>query len=77
METETTKDSEIKAVVDALAGGDNVKAQASFDQVMQMKKDAAIETHKQEFASNLFQPPESSPGHDTGITGDPAEVEEK
>ena len=60
METEITKDSDIKAVVTALSGGDNIAAQASFDQVMQMKKDAALEIKKGELAAAVFVKPEES-----------------
>ena len=58
METEITKDSDIKAVVTALSGGDNIAAQASFNQVMQMKKDAALEIKKGELAAAVFVNPE-------------------
>ena len=33
--TEPSTDDDIKAVVSAIAGGDNVAAQASIDQIMQ------------------------------------------
>ena len=58
METEKTIDSDIKAVVDAIAGGNNVAAQSSFDQIMQTKRDTALEVRKTELATSLFSPPE-------------------
>ena len=57
METEKTIDSDIKAVIDAIAGGNNVAAQSSFDQIMQTKKDTALELRKTELATSLFSPP--------------------
>ena len=57
METEKTIDSDIKAVIDAIAGGNNVAAQSSFDQLMQTKRDTALELRKTELATSLFSPP--------------------
>ena len=57
METEKTTDSDIKAVIDAIAGGNNVAAQSSFDQIMQTKKDTALDVRKTELATSLFSPP--------------------
>ena len=57
METEKTTDSDIKAVIDAIAGGNNVAAQSSFDQIMQTKRDTALELRKTELATGLFSPP--------------------
>jgi len=74
---EPTSDSQTKAIVDAIAGGDNVAAATSFDQAMQAKVNDALEKRKQEFSTNMFTPPEPTTGIDTGITGDPAEVSEE
>ena len=57
METEKTIDSDIKTVIDAIAGGNNVAAQSSFDQLMQTKRDTALELRKTELATGLFSPP--------------------
>ena len=57
METEKTIDSDIKTVIDAIAGGNNVAAQSSFDQLMQTKMDTALELRKTELATGLFSPP--------------------
>lgn len=76
-ETQASTDAELKDVISAIAGGDNVAAQASFDQVMQLKKQDALTAHKLDMSGNMFQPPEPNPGQDTGISGDPAEVEEE
>ena len=57
METEKTIDSDIKAVIDAIAGGNNVAAQSSFDQIMQTKRDTALDVRKTELATSLFSPP--------------------
>ena len=54
METEKTTDSDIKADVRAIAGGDNVAAQASIDQILQTKKEVALDLKKAEFAGSLF-----------------------
>ena len=58
METEKTTDSDIKAVIDAISGGNNVAAQSSFDQIMQTKRDIALDVRKTELATSLFSPPE-------------------
>jgi|TARA_Y100000310_G_C20140361_1_gene559978 hypothetical protein len=76
-ETQASTDAGLKDVVSAIAGGDNVAAQKSFDQIMQMKKQDALSAQKLDMASNMFQPPEPNPGQDTGISGDPAEMEEE
>ena len=52
--TEPSTDDDIKAVVSAIAGGDNVAAQASIDQIMQTKRDVALDLKKAEFAGSLF-----------------------
>ena len=57
METEKTIDSDIKTVIDAIAGGNNVAAQSSFDQIMQTKRDTALDVRKTELATSLFSPP--------------------
>jgi len=75
--SEPTQNSDIKAVVDAIAGGNNVAAQQSFDQIMQTKLKTALNSKTVELAGNLFTPPEPTAGIDTGITGDPTEVEEE
>ena len=77
--TEPTQDAEehIKSVITAISAGDNVSAGDSFNQVMQAKRDAALETRKTDLSGNLFTLPEPTSGIDTGITGDPAEVEEE
>ena len=76
-ETQASTDADLKDVINAISGGDNVAAQKSFDQVMQLKINDALNTQKLDMAGNMFQPPEANPGTDTGITGDPAEVEEE
>ena len=76
-ETQASTDADLKDVINAISGGDNVAAQKSCDQVMQLKQQDALNAHKQDMAGNMFQPPEPNPGQDTGISGDPAEVEEE
>tara|TARA_Y100001951_G_C11251705_1_gene246835 strand:- start:152 stop:352 length:201 start_codon:yes stop_codon:yes gene_type:complete len=53
MEQETS-DNDIKAIVNAIAGGDNAAAQASIDQIMQTKRDTALDFKKTELAGSLF-----------------------
>jgi hypothetical protein len=77
MATEKSTDNGVQDVIKAISGGDNVAAQASFDQVMQMKMQDALSAKKIDMAGNMFTPPEPTAGIDTGITGDPAEVEEE
>ena len=52
--TEPIQDNELKAVVNAIAGGDNVAAQDSFDSIMQNRIQAALELKKTELAGNIF-----------------------
>ena len=77
--TEFTPDTEdhTKSVITAISAGDNVSAGDSFMKGMQAKRDAAFETRKIDLAGKLFTLPEPTSGIDTGITGDPAEVEEE
>ena len=60
MDTEKSTDSDIQAVVNAISGGDNVAAQASFDQIMQTKRDAALDVKKAELAAAVFVAPEEA-----------------
>ena len=75
--TEPVADDNLERITKQIAGGDNVNAEKSLDQALQMKKDSALERRKLELAANLFTPPEPTTGIDTGITGDPAEVPEE
>ena len=52
--TEPIQDNELKAVVNAIAGGENVAAKASFDSIMQSRTQAALELKKLELAGNIF-----------------------
>ena len=52
--TEPIQDNELKAVVNAIAGGENVAAKASFDSIMQNRIQAALELKKTELAGNIF-----------------------
>ena len=67
--TEPTQDSELKAVVNAIAGGDNVAAQDSFDSIMQNRIQAALELKKTELAGNIF-------AQTAEVTPEPEEQEE-
>ena len=67
--TEPIQDSELKAVVNAIAGGDNVAAQASFDSIMQSRTQAALDLKKTELAGNIFAQKDE-------VTPEPEEQEE-
>ena len=67
----------IKRMVNKVGEGDFAAAEVAFDAAIQALREAQVANYKTAIAQNSFQPPEVSPGHDTGITGDPAEVEEK
>ena len=41
-ETQASTDADLKDVINAISGGDNVAAQKSFDQVMQLKQQDAL-----------------------------------
>jgi len=52
--TEPVADNNLERVAKQIAGGDNVNAQASLNQILQDKKDAALERRKNELAAAMF-----------------------
>ena len=71
----TTGIRKIRNMVDKVGEGDLAGAQDAFDTAVMARREAQIKDYKTILAQNSFQPPESHPGQDTGITGEPAEVE--
>ena len=71
----TTGIRKIRNMVDKVGEGDLTGAQDAFDAAVGARREAQIANYKTNIAQNSFQPPEPSPGEDTGITGHPAEVE--
>ncbi len=67
----------IKRMVNRVGEGDFAGAEVAFDAAIQARREAQIANYKTNIAQNSFQPPEPNPGQDTGITGAPAEAEEK
>ena len=67
----------IRNMVDKVGDGDLAGAQDAFDAAVIARREAQIANYKTSIAQNSFQPPEPSPGEDTGITGHPAEVKEE
>ena len=67
----------IRNMVDKVGNGDLAGAQDAFDAAVMARREAQIANYKSTIAQNSFQPPESHPGSDTGITGAPEEVEEE
>ena len=67
----------VKIMVDRVGEGDLASAADAFDAAVQNKVTNHIDNYRSVIANNSFQPPEPSPGEDTGITGAPAEVEEE
>ena len=67
----------IKRMVNRVGEGDFAGAEVAFDAAIQARREAQIANYKTNIAQNSFQPPEPNPGTDTGITGAPAEAEEK
>ena len=67
----------IKRMVNRVGEGDFAGAEVAFDAAIQARREAQIANYKTNIAQNSFQPPEPNPGTDTGITGAPAETEEK
>ena len=72
----TTRIREIRNMVDKVGEGDLAGAQDAFDTAVMARREAQIKDYKTILAQNSFQPPESHPGQDTGITGAPDEVDE-
>ena len=66
----------IRNMVDKVGEGDLAGAQDAFDTAVMARREAQIKDYKTILAQNSFQPPESHPGQDTGITGAPDEVDE-
>jgi len=73
----TTGIRKIRNMVDKVGNGDLAGAQDAFDAAVMARREAQIANYKSTIAQNSFQPPESHPGSDTGITGAPEEVEEE
>lgn len=75
--------SEVKGMVDGIIAGDLTAATASFNAALDAKRTAEWENVKTHFANTAFETPEietvplpgETAGIDTGITGDPAELE--
>jgi len=64
-------------MVDKVSDGDLTGAQDAFDAAVLARREAEVANFKSNIAQNSFQPPEPHPGSDTGITGEPGEVEEE
>ena len=67
----------IKRMINKIGAGDFAAAEKAFDAAILARREAQVANYKTTIAQNSFQPPEPSPGQDTGITGHPAEVEEE
>ena len=55
---EPTEAPDASSIIDAIRQGDTIGAGTSFEDVMQQKKQAALDLRKQEFAASLFNAPE-------------------
>ena len=64
-------------MINRVGEGDFAAAEVAFDAAIQARREAQVANYKTNIAQNSFQPPEPNPGQDTGITGAPAEIEEK
>ena len=69
----------VKDMVDSITTGDLSAANDAFDAILTAKRESEWTNQKQDFARTAFEPVEEPTAEpvDTGITGDPAEVEEK
>ena len=67
---------EIRNMIDKVGEGDLAGAETAFETAVMARREAQIKDYKTILAQNSFQPPESHPGQDTGITGAPDEVDE-
>ncbi len=54
VEQEIDANTELQGIVNAIAGGDNVAAKASFNQVMDTKREAGFAAKKAELQANIF-----------------------
>ena len=66
----------IKQMINRVGEGDLSGAQDAFDTAVMARRESEIANYKTMIAQNSFQPPEPHPGQDTGITGEPGEVDE-
>ena len=55
---EPTEAPDTSSIIDAIRQGDIVGAGTSFEDIMQQKKQAALDARKQDFATSLFGEPE-------------------
>ena len=67
----------VKGMVDSITTGDLSAANDAFDAILTAKRESEWTNQKQDFARTAFEPVEQPTAEpvDTGITGDPAEVE--
>ena len=69
----------VKDMVDSITTGDLSAANDAFDAILTAKREGEWANAKQDFARTAFEPtaePTAGPV-DTGISGDPAEVEKE
>ena len=55
------------SIIRAIAKGDVVGAGTSFEDIMDAKKQAALELRKQDFAGQLFNPPVQEPVEEPAV----------
>ena len=70
----------VKDMVDSITTGDLAAANDAFDAILTAKREGEWANQKQDYARTAFENPVEEPTAgpvDTGITGDPAEVEEE
>ena len=70
----------VKDMVDSITTGDLSAANDAFDEILAAKRASGWEDAKKDYARTAFDTPVEEPTAepvDTGITGDPAELEEK
>ena len=75
--------SEVKGMIDGIVAGDLNAATQAFNAALDAKRTAEWDNVKTHFANTAFDNPEhiveplpgETAGEDTGITGDPAEME--
>ena len=70
----------VKDMVDSITTGDLSAANDAFDAILTAKREGEWANQKQDYARTAFDTPAEEPTAepvDTGITGDPAEVEEE
>lgn len=62
-----------RELVDALASGDSIAIENTFNSVMSQKVSSALDSYRVQVAQNMFVPPQEVQPEDTSVSNDNTE----